>query len=637
LQANAAAMYVTQQGNNTFITDAGRQSLLLQQSAGMAQQQAQGWATPAGSNASVVFTSAGFAPQGQQSIVYQQQPQQVRMVQPQFQQQNVIMAGPQQVLMPRANPAVESQKPVVFVNVNGTLQRGVLQNGSVYLLANDGVGPQIAGNNPQLCQVSAVQQTIGSQALSFQPQQPVMIQQVLPNGQLVPVSGALVAPRAGVQMPVVQQQPQMQVQMQARPMQAVSVSMGMNLQMQQQAGMQMAQRAGPTMPAPGRVIQANTGPQQQVLLQLPQGSVMQAAGAPTMRPAMAASGQGNMSVNSVSANTASLMPRIVNGTVSGVQGMQRLAPVASQPMTIAAALAALPSNPAGSTAGPKRELSSPVAPPGTPGMGNEAAAAGSDVGTIGAMISKLSAPAQPAPARTTVISAPPAVSQAGSALAGSSPLTSQPGTPSRSNSVGANSSSSSCNSAGSQAAQSDGDHEGKLGVMRMFARTFIETGIGLEQALGMIQPADREMLAAAFAAEAAAAASSKAQSAAGDGASPTAADDSIKAAAPCGLSDLGGEQVSMPPMKGGAPGPAGVLQLSNTTDSSAVDGTQGAGQDNFSLGSWGFSLFSSVTSDLGSNQGGSSFGGVGDKVTAASTAATATDSATATLFANLHV
>lgn len=633
-------MYVTQQGNNSFITDAGRQSLLLQQSAVLTQQQAQGWAPPAGSSAAVMFTSAGFAPQGQ-SIVYQQQPQQVRMVQPQLQQQSVIMTGPQQVLVPRASPAVESQKQVVYVNVNGTLQRGVLQNGSVYLLANDGVGPQMAGNNPQLCQVSAVQQTIGSQALSFQPQQPVMIQQVLPNGQLVPVSGALSAPRAGVQMPVMQQQPQMQVQMQARPMQAVAVSMGMNLQMQQQAGMQMAPRGAPNMTAPGRVMQASVGPQQQVLLQVPQGSVRQAAGGAMMRPAIATPGQANMSVNSVSTNTASLMPRIVNGTVSGVQAVQRLAPVASQPMTIAAALAALPSNPAGSAAGAKPELSSPVAPPGTPGMGGEAAAAaaaGTDAGTNGSMISKLSAPA---PGRTTVISAPPAVSQAGPALTGSSPLTSQPGTPSRSNSVGANSSSSSssCNSAGSQATQSDTDHEGKLGVMRMFARTFIETGIGLEQALGMIQPADREMLVAAFAAEAAAAASGKAQPAAGAAASSAAAADSTKAAEPGGLSALGGEQVSMPPVKGGAPGPAGLLMLSNATEGSAVDGVQGAGQDNFSLGSWGFSLFSSVTSDLGSNQGGSSFGGVGDKVTAASTAATATatDSATATLFANLHV
>jgi hypothetical protein len=171
--------------------------------------------------------------------------------------------------------------------------------------------------------------------------------------------------------------------------------------------------------------------------------------------------------------------------------------------------------------------------------------------------------------------------------------------------------------------------------MRMFARTFIETGIGLEQALSMIQASDREMLAAAFAAEAAAAVGAKACPAAASAANPT-------ACAEGGLASLGGEQIVMPPSQGRASEPNGLQGLSNLSvgggGGGAFDGeTQAStGQDSFSLGSWGFSLFSSVASDLGSTQAGS-FGAHGDKVTAAGAPASATDVATASLFANLHV
>ena len=78
--------------------------------------------------------------------------------------------------------------------------------------------------------------------------------------------------------------------------------------------------------------------------------------------------------------------------------------------------------------------------------------------------------------------------------------------------------------------------------MRLLARSFLETGIALEQALGMIQPADRDMLAAAYAGESAPPAPQQPSSG--------------------GLAGLGGEQVAMPARSASSPGQAGgsVLQ-----------------------------------------------------------------------------
>jgi hypothetical protein len=156
-------------------------------------------------------------------------------------------------------------------------------------------------------------------------------------------------------------------------------------------------------------------------------------------------------------------------------------------------------------------------------------------------------------------------------------------------------------------------------MMRMLARTFIETGIDLQQALGMIQPADAEMLAAAFAAEVAEASAARApvRGAGGD----------MNTECPAGgVAALGADTNTNTRIEGAGVG------LSNTS----FGGSVGGEQDSYSLGSWGFSLFSNVTSEMGSQQGGSSFGGIGDKVIGASSACAA-DAATATMFANLHV
>jgi hypothetical protein len=255
--------------------------------------------------------------------------------------------------------------------------------------------------------------------------------------------------------------------------------------------------------------------------------------------------------------------------------------------------------------------------------------AGQAAGTIGAAINKLAAPGGGA-AGANIISGPPSAAQ------GMSPVTSQPGTPSRSNSVGHHSSSSS-SSGGSLA--TDADVEGKMTVMRMFARTFIETGIGLEQALGMIQVSDREMLATAFAVEAAAALGANEQRPHSAAAAPSDTTAAVGGAVVTAgsLADLGGEQISM--SHGRTSEPGGLLKSANKEGGGAFDNAPeaGSGLDSFSLGSWGFSLFANVASDMGSNQGAGSFGGMGDTMTASSTAASTTDAATATLFANLHV
>jgi hypothetical protein len=633
-------MFVVQQGNG-FVPDG---SMLLQQ-----QQQAansQGWLQAQPGGTSVILRGAGLAPQAQhtyQQQVQQQQAQQVRMTHVQFNPaQQVLLAGPQNTMKSSGSAAAEGNQ-VVYVNVNGTLQRGLVQNGAVYLLPNENPGTQMVTSMPQ---VSTMQQVGGGQALALQRaqqgQQQVMVQQVLSTGQLMPVSGALNA-RAGVQFPAVQQlQSQAQAQMQARVMPAMS--MGFSPQMQQQPVMVM----NASMAAGSHVMPAHTAPTginrqarpQQVVLQLPQAAarapMVQAApaAAGTMaKPAMFSAGQAQSFSNSVSTNTASLMPRLGAAGAPAAAQAGRANAASGQPMTIAAALAALPINPAAGSAAVvaanSGEVSSPVAPPGTPGMSKPA---GQAAGTISAASSKLAAP-QSGAAGANIISAPPSAAQ------GMSPVTSQPGTPSRSNSVGHHSSSSS--SSGSLA--TDTDVEGKMTVMRMFARTFIETGIGLDQALSMIQVSDREMLATAFAVEAAAALGTNKQHPPSAAAAPSDTTAAVggavmtASASAGGLVNLGGEQISMP--HGHTSEPAGLLKLANKEGGGASDNTPeaGPGLERFSLGSWGFSLFANAASDMGSNQGGGSFGGMGDAVIASSSTASTTDAATATLFANLHV
>lgn len=642
------AMFLVQQqqpGTTSFVQQQQQPVVSTQQWVLQQQQQQQGMGA---SNRVVLMNSGGGGLQYQQQAPAAQQQQ--------HQQQQVRLAA--------GGDATTNNQQTVVVNVNGTLQRGIVQNGAVYLLPNNGGGggatvPQVVTSMPQVGATLMANrgQTLtlpGQQQVHYQQQhqQPMMVQQVLANGQLlVSASAAMVANR-GVQL---QAQPQPQMQARFSPMPAASVGLAPQTLMNQQQPVMLMNPGGATsMATVGRVAPAGNGvaqmqarPQQQMQMPAQQAPVRGPVAAaavgpsvlqrPAMTPAVANQTAQGFGANCVSANTASLMRRL--GAAAAPQAGARTLPAGSQPMTIAAALAALPSNPAAAAAGvapTSGELPSPVAPPGTPGMPVGAAANNSAAGTIGAVISKLAAPVREGSstaAGTTVISGPPA------AAAGISPLTSQPGTPSRSNSVGQHSSSS---SSGSGSAAVEGDEEGKMSVMRMFARTFIETGIGLEQALSMIQASDREMLAAAFAAEAAAAVGAKAGSAAGAAGSGSAAPTANPTAGSRdGLASLGGEQIVMPPSQGRAPEPNGLQGLSNLSvgggGGGAFDGEPQAstGQDSFSLGSWGFSLFSSVASDMGSTQTGS-FGGHGDKVTAGAPAS-ATDVGTASLFANLHV
>lgn len=611
------------------------------------QQQPQGM----GATNRVVLMNAGAGG----GLQYQQQAAAAQQQQ-QYQQQQVRLAA-----------GGDANQQTVVVNVNGTLQRGIVQNGAVYLLPNNGgVGgatvPLVVSSMPQVGATLMANrgQTLtlpGQQQVHYQQQhqQPMMVQQVLSNGQLLVSGSAAMVANRGVQL---QAQPQPQIQARFSPMPAASVGLAPQTLMNQQQPVMLMNPGGATsMATVGRVAPAGNGvaqmqprPQQQMQTPAQQaparGPVAAAAVGPSVlqRPAMTSAvanqtAQG-LGANCVSANTASLMPRL--GAAAAPQAGARTLPAGSQPMTIAAALAALPSNPAAAAAAgvapTSGELPNPVAPPGTPGMPVGAAATNSRAaGTIGAVISKLAAPVSEGSstaAGTTVISGPPA------AAAGISPLTSQPGTPSRSNSVGQHSSTSSSSSGSGSAAVAEGDEEGKMSVMRMFARTFIETGIGLEQALSMIQASDRQMLAAAFAAEAAAAVGAQAGSAAGAAGSGSAASTANPTGGgQDGLASLGGEQIVMPPSQGRAPEPNGLQGLSNLSvgGGGAFDGEPqaGTGQDSFSLGSWGFSLFSGVASDMGSTQTGS-FGGHGDKVTAGAPAS-ATDVGTASLFANLHV
>ncbi|WIA37581.1 hypothetical protein OEZ86_014487 [Tetradesmus obliquus] len=246
------------------------------------------------------------------------------------------------------------------------------------------------------------------------------------------------------------------------------------------------------------------------------------------------------------------------------------------------------------------------------------------------------------------------------APAGGSPPRSQPGTPARSNSGGGLA--AAAPAAAAVADSNNSNNNNKAAVMRLVARSFIETGIALEQALGMIQPADKDLLAAAFAAEAAGAPlpdSVPAAAAAPGDASAAAIKMSGVGSMLSGLS-LGFDGAVKPGSsttdataaapgssnsKGlfGGEGLSGLLSLSFADDVSAADDS-----NSINMGPWGFSLFAgSSISDLNGAAAGLSSLGPADPLLAdvaaapaaaqQSVGATGKDSALAGMLASLNL
>jgi hypothetical protein len=637
-------------------------------------------------------------------------------------QQQVVLAPQQQ---PQQLQARQPGSEVVYVNVNGVMQQGVMQNGSVHLM--NGAAPAPAGSMMQV-QAAPVQQapmtvtvaprqpgmaaaSNGTQVIQlhngqFQQQQvavagqqQVMMQQVVPAGaRLVPVSQPAMRPA---------QLPQQQMQQQAqRPMmivmqpnagqpQAVQSSAPMGIMMvtgPQPAGMQQAAGARPQQlqmqaPVPAQQLMARGGAQQTVQpMQFTNGAAMQqqqraaaaaaasngmsmagAAAAPgsqqasaqAFRPALAAGAKILMPGTSVSASTASLGnkgPAAAGAT--GPQQGQLAVPVSNSSNGSGVAVTQPVMVPGSGMQqqlllpGANGEMSSPPAPPITPGfvMGAPALAAPGDAkgagnGAGSSLLALLNGSnnARAASAgdnsvvRMGVGSQSPSHGVIGSqrsskdgmgasrsgtpAPPGSSPPRSQPGTPARSNSGGGLAAAS---AAGTTGAAHVGNNKGA--VMRLVARSFIETGIALEQALTMIQPADKELLAAAFAAEAAGAPL--------PGTEPAAA---AASRASSGASETNGVGSMLSGLGVGFGGSVGVRLDSSTTDATtALAGSSNGGKGLFggeglsglsslsfaedvsyandnnssNMGSWGFSLFTgSGISDLnGSTAGLSSLG-----------------------------
>jgi hypothetical protein len=211
------------------------------------------------------------------------------------------------------------------------------------------------------------------------------------------------------------------------------------------------------------------------------------------------------------------------------------------------------------------------------------------------------------------------------ATAGSSPPRSQPGTPACSNSGGGL-------ATAATASVSEERNSNKGAVMRLVARSFIETGIALEQALTMIQPADKDLLAAAFAAEAADAPlpDSVPAAAAASGNASTAVSKMSGVGSMLGGLGLGFDgavklgtatidATVAPPgssnsSKGlfGGEGLSGLLSLSFTDDVSCANDN-----NSINMGSWGFSLFTgSGISDLNGGAAGLSSLGPADPLLA---------------------
>jgi hypothetical protein len=650
---------------------------------------------------------------------------QVQQAQPQ-QQQQVVMAPVQQPqqLQPR-QPGNE----VVYVNVNGVLQQGVVQNGSVYLLSDSA---SAAGSNVMQLQavpgqqapmavtvasrqpgISAAPVTVTNAAQvvqlpngQFQQQQVQVAGQVLPGARLVPVSQAAVRPAQLPQMQAQQQHAQRTTMMVMQPNGAqptfVQSSAPMGVVMMsgtQRAGMQQAAGA----PAQQAQVQVPVSAQQLVArspaavpaaattrpagLQMPQamqpvqftnGAVLQQqqqqqhmrpaaaalnglgvagvttapnnqqASAQAFRPALAAGAKILVPSASVSASTASLgnkPPAAV--TAAGLQqGQVALSSNNGSGIGVSQAVMVPMSGMQQQqqlVPGLNGEMSSPPVPPITPGVVMDAPAPAAPGGADGAantnagstLLALLNGSSTGSPknsdagsggdnsvVRMHAGSQSPSHGIIGSqrsskdgmgasrsgtpAPAGSSPPRSQPGTPARSNSGGG----LVATAAATTTSGSAHSNSNKGAVMRLVARSFIETGIALEQALTMIQPADKELLAAAFAAEAAGAPLPDSV--------PAAAADSAAANKINGVGGMidglglgfgegakGGASttdamVAAPSSSNGSKGLFGGEGLSGLLNLSFADDVSCANDNNsINMGSWGFSLFTgSGISDL---------------------------------------
>ncbi|KAF8065938.1 hypothetical protein HT031_002999 [Scenedesmus sp. PABB004] len=472
----------------------------------------------------------------------------------------LAMAAPalQQVQLVQAAP---DRGSLVYVNTGAGLQQGVMQGGSVFLLRPDGTPSgavlplQQQQPQPQAAQVvqlpgGAFQLPPGARLVQLPPQHQQRVG--LPQQAVLAAGG----PR-----------PIMVVQQQA-PAQAAPQQQLVMMQQQQGGGMVLVQ--GPGAPAP-RPVQAGglpvAAPQQpgQVAMMLGQAP---RPGGPMPGPGQVASAQQAFRAGaqllapggSVSASTAAMMapppgsaPLVLPLSAGFTPHPQQLAAVPG---------AAQAQQPIGGAAAPGSSPPAPAAPL-TPGGGGGGAA------TAGLLAAALPGAALPG---LGVIggqrgskdgAAPPTAGSAG----GASPAGSAPGTPARSNSGGSGGAGGSLSASGSAASLPGnggdaGGGGGKGEVMRLVARSFIEAGMSLDQALTMIQPSDRALLAAAYDAEAGA-----------GGAGPRLG----------GLEGLGGDAITMPaaPKPGGGDG-AGLPGLS---------GLRLADDAGASLGGWGFSLF----------------------------------------------
>jgi hypothetical protein len=662
-------------------------------------------------------------------------------------QQQVVLAPQQQ---PQQLQARQPGSEVVYVNVNGVMQQGVMQNGSVHL--TNGAAPAPAGTMMQVQAVPGQQAPMTVTVAPRQPgmagapvtapngaqmiqlpngqfqqqqvvvggQQQVMMQQVVPAGaRLVPVSQPAMRP---AQLPQQQMQQQAQrplmmvMQPNAAQPPAVQSSAPMGMVMvtgPQPAGMQQAAGTRPQQmqmqaPVPAQQLMARgpaaaaSGPPgvQMQPMQFTNGmSMAGAAAAPggpqasaqAFRPALAAGAQILMQGTSVSASTASLGNNKTPAAAAGAAGPQQgqLAVPASNSSNGSGLAATQPVMVPGSgmqqqllLPGASGELSSPPVPPITPGvvMGAPALAAPGDASSAAnagsSLLALLNGGTNNASAasagdnsvvRMGVGSQSPSHGVIGSqrsskdgmgasrsgtpAPLGSSPPRSQPGTPARSNSGGGLAA-----AAATGAAHSGNNNKGA--VMRLVARSFIETGIALEQALTMIQPADRELLTAAFAAEAAGAPLPGAEPASGASAAASETNGVGSMLRGLGVGFGGGVKrnssttdatTALAGSKNGGKGLLGGEGLSGLSSLSFADDVSYANDNNsINMGSWGFSLFTgSGISDLNGGTAGLSSLGPADPLLADVAAAPAAaaqpagaagkDSALAGMLASLNL
>lgn len=565
----------------------------------------------------------------------------------QQQQQIVLPAGAR--LVPVSHAAVrapaltqlqvqqqhQQARPVMTMTVPASMTTGTTaQQQPMMVMMQQGAGGSAAvqSSAPMTMVMVAGPKSAGMQSVASHPQQMQMPM------QQVAVRGPVAVPAVGPRPAVVQQQP-------VQVMQTVQTAAAFN-----SGTMTGQQQARPMMAV------ANGGASTGMAVVASAAAAGQQANMQAFRPALAAGAKLLVSGTSVSASTASLMNKAPAGAQQAAPGgsvsamptalnsnkpqvRQLMMPVsngavgaASQPVMVPAASRQQQLRLGGTTPAAAGELSSPPVPPLTPGV---AAVGGGAANTLPAVLNSddkdgAAARGDGAVVRLVGGSQSPVhgviggqrrsrdglgLSRCGTPCAGGSPASSapgsQPGTPVRSNSGGglATESSSSSSLPGSEAAGAGS----KEAVMRLVARSFIETGITLEQALTMIQSADRDLLAAAFAAEAAgaplpaaAAPAAAAAATAGVGGLP-AASSSADAASNTSSTGLGGNGAG--PSSKGFLGTDG-LGLSGLNGLSFADELSYAIDNSVNMGSWGFSLFSgsAVTDMNGSTADGGSLG-----------------------------